>query len=153
MKAHSTGSQASYKLYVYKDKYYDSTEPANNDCGALTSNAIVPVPIQQGYEGAIEAVEDKDCFSIVSAQNRNITLTLSIPRNSAANAVNTTIAIRAKVYDSANGLLGTLNVGPNSPQASANIVLLAGDPINILVESANGRAAAVLNSQYKLAFQ
>lgn len=142
--ATSSNLPVEYTLYAYSDPYRDSTEPANNDCGGIPGTsvgtaAIVVTP--DGYVGAIETIEDVDCFTSEVAVS-NVSLETV--------AANDAVQIVAKIYDVESGqLYGTASVGPGE---SSEIVTVPNRPVDIRVVSGNGRAGPVVNSQYSLNF-
>lgn len=144
---------ASFKLYAFSDTYKDSTEPENqpknnNACSfTLNSQGIVISPTTP-HRGAIETVEDVDCFSSKVATN-SVTLEA---------APNTTFNIKARLLDQ-NGnplkVAGTttdavLTVGPNNRTRKAT--LTSSGRVLVEISSADGRAAPSANSQYILTF-
>ena len=141
------GTSTSYDLYSYSDAYQDNEEPGNNDCGALSNSAIIPIPIDKEFEGALEAVEDIDCYE----SKGNITsIALQLPSS-------TTINVKAEIF--------TLSGNPH-PNASTNTLrVTAGNTIKqiltispaqaviVKVTTDNSRAAPAGNSKYKLSFE
>ncbi len=156
-------TSAIYDFYAYSDDYQDSTDPANNPtkrgnnffCDNIQVAAIVPIPTTESYIGAIETVEDIECFK---TQEKVAKVTLdTFPA--------TTIHVTAEVYRN-NQLLGTIVAPPRGtatkslslepsaivpvpvPNDVVTVIIFGGDP-----NSNIRRAAAAGNSKYKLTFE
>lgn len=144
------GSAINYQLYTYAASYYDETENINNQCSTLgiqsiNSNLVTPVDAIPDYVGAIESVNDVDCFTsndVFQSSTRGITIELP---------AETTIAIRADFYNSASStILETCIVSPSAPTCSKEIDVLE---LLVKVSPAEGKAASFANAKYELFFQ
>lgn len=59
----TNGTPVEFDLFVYQEDYGDEEEPANDiNCTDFSTSAIVVTPSDDEYEGAIETVEDLDCY-------------------------------------------------------------------------------------------
>ncbi len=140
------GTSAEYELYSYSEPYQDEEEPENNDCGVLDNSAIIPVPIDQEFEGALEAVEDIDCYQ----SNGNIS-SIALQLTS-----NTTIDVKAEIFD-LNGNFLSLTPNPLKAQAGSTtkqiLTISPTQAVIVRVTTDNNRAAPAGNSKYKLSFE
>ena len=141
------GSSVSYDLYSYSDPYRDEKEPENEDCGVLGNSAIVPVPINQEFTGALEAVEDIDCY-VSNGNIKSIALRLTS---------NTTIDVKAEIFTLAgsphpNSSLNTLRATAGST-TEQKLTISPSQSVIVRVTTDNDRAAPASNSQYKLSFE
>ncbi len=154
-----SAAPANYDFYVYSDNYQDSTDPENNPtqqggqffCGNIKVEAIVPIPTDESYIGAIETVEDVDCF-----ETENKVKGVNIETFPA-----TTINVTAYIYQG-NQLLGTITAPPKGtatkslipsaitpvPNEKIVAIVVGGNPNNNI-----RRAAVSGNSKYKLTFE
>ena len=136
-----------YELYSFNDTYQDEEEPNNNDCGVLDTSAIIPLPIDQEFTGALETIKDIDCY-----KSDGIIKSIALQITS-----KTSIDVNAEIFD----LLG--NPYPDSSTNTLNSLvgdtekqILAIDPpqtVIVRVATDGSRAAAAGNSRYKLSFE
>ena len=147
IEAKIAGTSADYELYSYGDPYGDGEEPENNDCGALSNSAIIPIPIDQVFEGALEAVEDVDCY-----QSNGAISSIALQLNA-----NTTINVKAEIFTLAGAPYP--NDSNNTLRATAGSTIkqiLTISPVReviVRVTTDNNRAASTGNSKYELSFE
>ena len=138
----SSPTPVAFELFAYDKAYGDSTEPANNDCGTLSANAIIVSPEEEGYVGALETLGDVDCFRSAAEATQ---VTLSTTPN------NVNVNIQARIYDAnTNRLLDSVFVSPNSPTAS--ITLPGSRLVYAQVSAPNTAAGPSRNSTYEITF-
>ena len=138
----SSPTPVAFDLFAYDQTYGDSTEPANNDCGDLSTGAIIVTPDEEGYVGALETLGDVDCFRS-DVETTQVTLSTT--------SDNANINIQARIYDAnTNGLLDVIFVSPNSPTASADIS--GSRLVYARVSSPNSAAGPSNNSKYEISF-
>lgn len=137
-----TNSVKNYGLYAFSDSYADSTEPENNDCSLIESSEIdvssIVIRPSESYEGALETVEDEDCFNSDGSVNA---VTLETFRNTA-------IVVAADVYDEF-GFVTTLRAGPGDDSDSVEV---GNSKVRVKVLPGNNRAGPSANSGYELLF-
>jgi len=142
------GNTINYKLYTYAASYYDTTENINNQCAGLGIQAINPVPIAPSYSGAIENINDVDCFLSDDVIQASVdAFSIDLPAE-------TTIAITAEVYkygaNGREGLLATCNVSPSNrscTKTGLNSLAFA-----VKIKPTFSQAAPYVNAKYDIKF-
>ncbi len=146
------GNTINYKLYTYAASYYDETENINNQCSGLGIQSIKPeitvIGTNPDYTGAIENINDTDCFLSDDVVNASVDgFTIELPAE-------TTIAITAEIYkygaNGREGLLATCNVSPSTPtctKTGLNSLAFA-----VKVKPTFAQAAPYVNAQYSIKF-
>lgn len=149
-----TSTPVNYKLFIFSDKYRDSSEPANEPVGGkcvfstsnLIHSAAIVITPKEPY--ALETVSDVDCFSS-NARTNAITL-------NAGSGL--TFNLKAQILDRSGNLLkfrdgrdAILYVGPNHSTTATASATFPSEFI-LRVSSADGRAAPAAHSQYTVTF-
>jgi hypothetical protein len=125
----NTGSSpVTFDLYVYGYGYQDSNEPGND-----VQAGAVPLSSGSADAGAIETLGGVDWWSMTTTGNVSFT------------KVSSPVSLRAALYDSGGGYIGSFN-----PSASSTIPVVAGD--YLMIQSANGYAGSSAASRYDLTY-
>lgn len=149
-----------YKLYSFTGNHRDDSDPQNNPtikngqifCDNIKVSAIVTVPTNKAHTGAIETVEDVDCFRTKEKVNKVTLQTFSTTTITATAYVYLNTKLLGKIIAPPRGA-ATQNLTTNAivtvpTNNIVTVIVVGGDP-----NKNEKRAAVADKSKYKLTFE